>query len=159
MNESQKNILAGGGDEEQYIKDMKFNTLIFEQKLQKLKKKAKELQQKDKERIKYKKKVLKKNIDKKYYSTAEKPKTIEVNNQYSKTSQNHTINNNSTNNYSRKESKEIKSTINNPEFSIINDANTSISNMYYTIDDDFFNDNSIRKDYKIRELIKKIKQL
>ena len=27
------------------------------------------------------------------------------------------------------------------------------------MDDDFFNDNSIRKDYKIRELIKKNKQL
>ena len=37
--------------------------------------------------------------------------------------------------------------------------NASMNNMYNTIDDESFNDNSIRKDYKIKELIKKNNQL
>ena len=69
-----------------------------------------------------------------------------------------TINNNINKNLSKQESKEIKSFM-NQDNSISNDINASYSNIYYTIDDDFFNDISIRKDYKIKELIKKNKQL
>ena len=159
MTDSQKN--KNPDDEEKYLKDMKFNTLLFEQKLQKLKKKAKELQQKDKDKNKYRTKPLNRTIDNNC-TINEKSKKLELNKQYSTTNIFNKNNSNITNNYnnklSRQESKEIKSTINN-EYSINQDTNTSMSNIYYTLDDDFFNDNSIRKDYKIRELIKKNKQL
>jgi len=49
MADSQKNPKTN--NEVQYLKDMKSNTELFEQKLLKLKQKAKELQQKDKKKI------------------------------------------------------------------------------------------------------------
>ena len=162
MNNSQNNQNTGE-KEDQYLKDMKFNTLVFEQKLQKLKKKAQELQQKDnKVKIIYKTKPINKNTDNKF-TTNEKPKTLVLNKVYSTTNIHNKNNNNKSinntnNNLSRNESKELNFII-SPDYSINHDTNTSISNMYYTMDDDFFNDNSIRKDYKIRELIKKNKQL
>ena len=114
MTDSQKN--QNQDDEEKYLKDMKFNTLLFEQKLQKLKKKAKELQQKDKDKNKYRTKPLNRTIDNNY-TFYEKSKKLELNKQYSTTNIFNKNNNNIANNYnnklSRQESKEIKSTINN----------------------------------------------
>ena len=158
--------------EDQYLKDMKNNGLLFEQKLQKLKKKAKELKQTEKDKIKNQTKILNRTAEIKYPTTNEKSLTLNSNkknkiNTKSKISSNTISNTNNkikniyktmNNNLSRQESKEIKSYM-NQDNSINNDVNSSYSNIYYTLDDDFFNDTSIRKDYKIKELIKKNKQL
>ena len=171
MSDSQSQNNPITTNEEQNLKYLKYNTLLFEQKIQKLKKKIKKLQQKEKESKKNKTKPLNNNTEKKN-SINEKSKTLEIDKQYSKKNIKSDINiynndNNSEkkinkknlyNTFSRNESKEILSTF-NPEYSINNDTNTSMNNLYYTIDDDLFNDNSIRKDYKIKELIKKNKQL
>ena len=160
MSDSQKNPKNEEG-EDSIIKDMRFNTLLFEQKLQKLKKKAQDLQQKDKEKEKkiYKTKPLNRNLKNNLFPSDDKSKTKELNKNYSTTNiKDKNINNNTINNFYRTDSREIGSLI-NQDYSINNDTNTSMNNIYYTIDDDFYNDISIRKDYKIRELIKKNKQL
>ena len=168
MNKPQNNINTN--NEEQYIKDMKYNTLLFEEKLQKLKKKAKELQIKNMETNKYKKnKPLNHNSAKKDVMK-EKYKTIEVNNKSKKiikTENNYKIlksvkkvnKKKKINNKSRNESIDIISSINQENSINNNDTNASIKNIYNTIDDTLFNDNIITKDYKIKELIKKNKQL
>ena len=63
MSEQQNKPKTNNG--EQYLKYMNFNTLLFEQKLQKLKIKAKELQNKNKEINNYKTKPLNRNSEKK----------------------------------------------------------------------------------------------
>ena len=167
MSDSKKEV--NEDKEDQYLKDMKNNGLLFEQKLQKLKKKAKELQQKEKDKLKNQTKALNRTAEIKYPTTNEKSLTLNSNKKpkiNTKNKINSNTNNNKiksiyktmNNNLSRQESKEIKSFM-NQDNSISNDVNTSYSNMYYTLDDDFFNDTSIRKDYKIKELIKKNKQL
>ena len=85
-------------NEEQNIKYLKLNTLLFEQKIQKLKKKVKEIQQKEKENKKNKTKPLNKNSEKKS-SINEKSKTLEIDKQYSKKNIKNdiNINNNDTN--------------------------------------------------------------
>ena len=84
-------------EDEKYLKDVKFNTLLFEQKLLKLKKKAKELQQKDKEKNKYKTKALNRTIDNRS-STNENSKKKDLNKQYSTTNIFNKNNNNTINN-------------------------------------------------------------
>ena len=146
-------------DEEQYLKDMKNNRIVFEQKLQKLKKRAQELQKREKDKLKNKFKPLNRTAEIKY-SNLEKSKTIDTTQKISDNNSNNKniSKNNTIKNFSHQESKEIKSTI-NPDYSLNNDTNTSFNNMYYTLDDDFFNDKNIKKDNKIKELIKKNKQL
>ncbi len=164
MTDSKKKNSAN--NEEQYLKDMKDNTELFEQKFQKLKKKAKELQQKEnnKKVLIYTTKPLNKNIDKKF-GINDKSNTLELKEQlneqfprsntltFYKNSKDHIV-------LSRVESKKLMNASINQDYGINddNDTNTSI-NKYYTFDDEFFNDISIRKDYKIKELIKKNKQL
>ena len=164
MTDSKKKNTAN--NEEQYLKDMKDNTELFEQKFQKLKKKAKELQQKEnnKKVLIYTTKPLNKNIDKKF-GINDKSNTLELKEQlneqfprsntltFYKNSKDHIV-------LSRVESKKLMNASINQDYGINddNDTNTSI-NKYYTFDDEFFNDISIRKDYKIKELIKKNKQL
>ena len=171
MSEQENNTKANNG--EQYLKDMNFNKLLFEQKLQKLKKKAKELQIKNKEMNKYKTKPLNQNLEKKD-AISERSKKIGTNKKYAKIFVKNDNNKNNDeilnsakklnntnkiyNKYSRNESQEILSSF-NLEYSINNDTNASMNNINNTIDDELFNDNSIRKDYKIKELIKKNKQL
>jgi hypothetical protein len=161
MTDSQKKNTTNN-HKEQYLKDMKSNTELFEQKLQKLKKKAKELQQKEKDKktIIYKTKPLNRNIDKKY-GINDKSNTAELNEQFPRSNTITFYNNNNDNIIlSRVESKGIINASMTQDYAMNddNDTNTSI-NKYYTLDDDFFNDTSIRKDYKIKELIKKNKQL
>ena len=81
MSEQQNNSKTNNG--EQYLKDMNFNTLLFEQKLQKLKKKAKELQKKNNEMNKYKIRPLNHNTEQKD-AISEKSKTMRSNKKYSK---------------------------------------------------------------------------
>ena len=150
---------------EQYIKDMKFNTLLFEEKLLKLKKKAKELQIKNKEMNKYKTKPLN-HISERRDVISEKSKKnrkylkIKTDNNDKILNSAKKINNtkNILNKHPRNISQEIISSI-NPEYNINSDRTTSMNFIYNAIDEELFNDDSVRKDYKIKELIKKNKQL
>ena len=137
MEDSQKNKITGGKEEDQNLKEMKFNSLILKPKLLKFKEKDKEF-------------IQNKNIDKKY-STNKTSKPTDKNNNI--------LNNNAINFVSKKESKDIKSSINNQDYIINNNSNNSLNNIHYTKNDGFFNDQIIKKDNKIRELLIENKQL
>ena len=150
MNNSSKNIMSNY-EEQQYLKEMRKNSLLFEQKLQKLKQKAYEFQQKEKipnniKPIKTKNQGL--------FS----PK-IETNYQSPMSNYNRNINNNTSLDFSKQESNEIKSVI-NKEYNMNNVSNISIKDFLFN-DEDFFNNNNnnMNKDNKIRELMKKNQEL
>ena len=104
MNNSFKTSKSNN-DEQIYLKEMKKNNLLFEQKLQKLKQKALEFQQKEKNQYNIK---PVKSRQKGMFS----PK-IETNYQTSMSNYNRNVNNNTSLEFSKQESNEIKSLIKN----------------------------------------------
>ena len=147
MNNSFKTSMSNN-EEKQYLNEMRKNNLLFEQKLQKLKQKANEFQQKEK--YQYNIKPIKNR--KKVFS----PK-IETNYQSSMSNYNRNINNNTSLDFSKQESNEIKSVI-NKEYNINNISNLSIKDFLFN-DDEIFNSSNVIKDNKIRELMKKNQEL
>ena len=122
MNNSFKNSITNQ-EEQQYLNEMRKNSLLFEQKLQKLKQKANEFQQKEK---------LQFNI--KPIKTRQKglfsPK-IETNYQNSLSNYNRNVNNNTSFDFSKQESNDIKSVV-NKEYKMNNFSNLSIKDFYLT---------------------------
>ena len=116
MNNSFKTSMSNN-EERQYLNEMRKNNLLFEQKLQKLKQKSNEFQQKEKNQ--YNIKPIKNR--KKIFS----PK-IETNYQTSMSNYNRNINNNTSLDFSKQESNEIKSVI-NKEYNLNNVSNISIN--------------------------------
>ena len=148
MNNSFKNSITNQ-EEQQYLKEMRKNSLLFEQKLQKLKQKANEFQQKEK---------LQFNI--KPIKTRQKglfsPK-IETNYQSSLSGYNRNVNNNTSFDFSKQESNDIKSVV-NKEYNMNNFSNLSIKDFLFNEEDVLSNSNA-NKDNKIRELMKKNQEL
>ena len=148
MNNSFKNSISNN-EEQQYLKEMRKNSLLFEQKLQKLKQKANEFQQKEKNKNNIK---PIKTRQKKTFS----PK-IETNYQTSMSNYNRNMNNNTSLDFSKQESNEIRSVI-NKDYNINNVSNISIKDFLFN-DEDIFNNSNVNKDNKIRELMKKNQEL
>ena len=147
-NNSFKNSISNN-EEQQYLKEMRKNSLLFEQKLQKLKQKANEFQQKEKNKNNIK---PIKTRQKKTFS----PK-IETNYQTSMSNYNRNMNNNTSLDFSKQESNEIRSVI-NKEYNINNVSNISIKDFLFN-DEDIFNNSNVNKDNKIKELMKKNQEL
>ena len=141
MNNSFKTSKSNN-DEQIYLKEMKKNNLLFEQKLQKLKQKALEFQQKEKNQYNIK---PVKSRQKGMFS----PK-IETNYQTSMSNYNRNVNNNTSLEFSKQESNEIKSFV-NKEYNINNVSNISIKDFLFN-DDDILNSSNVNKDNKIKEL-------
>ena len=120
-NNSFKNSISNN-EEQQYLKEMRKNSLLFEQKLQKLKQKANEFQQKEKNKNNIK---PIKTRQKKTFS----PK-IETNYQTSMSNYNRNMNNNTSLDFSKQESNEIRSVI-NKEYNINNVSNISIKDFLF----------------------------
>ena len=148
MNNFFKNSLTNK-EEQQYLKEMRKNSLLFEQKLHNLKKKANEFQQKEK--LQYNIKPIK-NRKRGLFS----PK-IESNYHSLLSNYNRNINNNTSFDFSKQESNEIKS-VNNKEYNINNVSNISIKDFLFN-DEDVFNISNMNKDNKIKELMKKNQEL
>ena len=148
MNNSFKTSKSNN-DEQIYLKEMKKNNLLFEQKLQKLKQKALEFQQKEKNQYNIK---PVKSRQKGMFS----PK-IETNYQTSMSNYNRNVNNNTSLEFSKQESNEIKSFV-NKEYNINNVSNISIKDFLFN-DDDILNSSNVNKDNKIKELMRKNKEL
>ena len=148
MNNSFKTSKSNN-DEQIYLKEMKKNNLLFEQKLQKLKQKALEFQQKEKNQCNIK---PVKSRQKGMFS----PK-IETNYQTSMSNYNRNVNNNTSLEFSKQESNEIKSFV-NKEYNINNVSNISIKDFLFN-DDDILNSSNVNKDNKIKELMRKNKEL
>ena len=148
MNNSFKTSMSSN-EERQYLKEMRKNNLLFEQKLQKLKQKANEFQQKEK----YQNNIKPiKNRKKDVFS----PK-IETNYQSSVSNYNRNMNNNTSLDFSKQESNEIKSVF-NKEYCMNNVSNISIKDFLFN-DEDIFNNSNLNKDNKIKELMKKNQEL
>ena len=148
MNNSFKTSMSSN-EERQYLKEMRKNNLLFEQKLQKLKQKANEFQQKEK----YQNNIKPiKNRKKDVFS----PK-IETNYQSSVSNYNRNMNNNTSFDFSKQESNEIRSVF-NKEYCMNNVSNISIKDFLFN-DEDIFNNSNLNKDNKIKELMKKNQEL
>ncbi len=148
MNNYLKNSMSNN-EEQQYLKEMKKNNLLFEQKLQKLKEKSYEFQQKEK----YHKNIKPiKNKQKAFLSPR-----IEYNNPNSLSNYYKNTNNDSSLIITKQESMEAKSAI-NKEYNINNVSNITIKDYLFN-DDEIFNNSEIDKDIKIKELIKNNQEL
>ena len=148
MNNSFKTSMSSN-EEQQYFKEMRKNNLLFEQKLQKLKQKANEFKQKE---------TFQNNIKpiKNRKRDTFSPK-IETNYQSLVSNYNRNINNNTSLDFSKQESNEIKSVF-NKDYYMNNVSNISIKDFLFN-DEDTFSNSNINKDNKIKELIKKNQDL
>ena len=148
MNNSFKTSMSSN-EEQQYFKEMRKNNLLFEQKLQKLKQKANEFKQKE---------TFQNNIKpiKNRKRDTFSPK-IETNYQSLVSNYNRNINNNTSLDFSKQESNEIKSVF-NKDYYMNNVSNISIKDFLFN-DEDTFSNSNINKDNKIKELMKKNQDL
>ena len=148
MNDSFKNPILDY-EEQQYLKEMRKNNLLFDQKLQKLKQKASEFIQKENNQnnirtVKTKKKE--KNSSK-----------IENNYQTSMSNYNNNRINNTSLDISKQESNEIKSVF-NKEYNMNNMSNISFKD-FFSNEDDILSNINMNKENKIKELTKKNQEL